>query len=166
MLTYIIGAIILAVIVFLIVVAVQPDNFRISRSATITAPAPLVFAQVNDFHQWQAWSPWAKMDPTAKNTFEGAASGEGAVLSLGGKQPGRRRRHDDSRKPSGSAYSPQAQLPQAVPGHSHGRVHLRAAAGIDAGDVDHVREEQLRVESIPPVHGLRQDDRRPVRARP
>jgi len=27
--------------------------------------------QVNDFHQWDAWSPWAKLDPDAKITFEG-----------------------------------------------------------------------------------------------
>jgi carbon monoxide dehydrogenase subunit G len=39
---------------------------------------------VNDFHNWQAWSPWAKMDPTAKNSFAGTPSGEGALFSWAG----------------------------------------------------------------------------------
>ncbi len=35
-------------------VGMQPDDFRIERSATVNAPAPEVFAQVNDFHKWEA----------------------------------------------------------------------------------------------------------------
>jgi hypothetical protein len=70
--------------VFLIVVAVQPAEFRVERSAAMTAPAAEVFAQVNDFHKWEAWSPWAKMDPAAKNTFAGPASGVGASFSWDG----------------------------------------------------------------------------------
>jgi len=64
--------------IFLIVVALQPSEFKVTRSATIAAPASTVFAQVNDFHQWPAWSPWEKMDPTMKRTYDGAASGNGA----------------------------------------------------------------------------------------
>jgi Polyketide cyclase / dehydrase and lipid transport len=52
-----------------LIVAMQPSEFRIERSTTIAAPAPAVFTQVNDFHNWQAWSPWAKLDPAAKNSF-------------------------------------------------------------------------------------------------
>jgi len=77
------------IVVLVIVVAMQPDVFRVTRSASIPAPASLLFAQVNDFHRWQAWSPWARLDPTAKNSFEGAASGEGAVFRwAGNKQVG------------------------------------------------------------------------------
>jgi hypothetical protein len=36
---------------------------------------------VNEFHKWEAWSPWAKLDPAAKVTFEGPDSGQGAVLA-------------------------------------------------------------------------------------
>ena len=70
--------------VFAVVVALQPSEYRISRSATVSAPAPDVFAQVNDFHNWEAWSPWAKLDPAAKATFEGPASGQGAVFAWSG----------------------------------------------------------------------------------
>ena len=64
--------------VFLIVVALQPSEYRIERSAVMNAPATDVFAQLNDFHKWEAWSPWAKMDPAAKNKFEGPDSGKDA----------------------------------------------------------------------------------------
>ena len=65
---------------FAIVVALQPSPFRVARSTTIAAPPATVFAQVNDFHQWEAWSPWAKLDPAAKNSFAGPAAGVGAIF--------------------------------------------------------------------------------------
>src|SRR3989449_10620061 len=78
--------IILAVllIAFVVVVALQPATFRVQRSTSISAPAPAVFSQVNDFHNWQAWSPWAKLDPAAKNSFEGAPAGQGAMFAWAG----------------------------------------------------------------------------------
>jgi hypothetical protein len=69
---------------FSVVVAMQPSTFRVVRSTTIAAAPADVFAQVNDFHNWEAWSPWAKLDPAAKNTFEGPSSGTGAVFSWSG----------------------------------------------------------------------------------
>jgi len=74
----------LVVVVLALIVAMQPSEFRIERSAVIAAPAPAVFAQVDDFHNWKAWSPWAKLDPAAKNSFEGAPSGKGAAFSWAG----------------------------------------------------------------------------------
>jgi uncharacterized protein YndB with AHSA1/START domain len=71
-------------VIFLIVVALQPADFRIQRTATIAAPPSVVFAQVNDFHKWEAWSPWAKMDPAAKNTFEGPTEGVGSGFRWAG----------------------------------------------------------------------------------
>lgn len=73
-----------AVAVFLVVVALQPADFRITRSTVIAAPAGKIFSQVNDLHQWDGWSPWAKLDPNAKNSFEGPKSGVGAVMRWAG----------------------------------------------------------------------------------
>jgi len=84
MLKKILIAIAAIVVVFVAVVAMQPSEFRIVRSATISAPAPAVFAQVNDFHNWEAWSPWAKLDPAAKTTFEGPSAGTGAIFRWAG----------------------------------------------------------------------------------
>ena len=64
-----------------VVIALQPSDFRVSRTTTIAAPAPVVFAQVNDFHNWTAWSPWAKLDPSMKQTYEGAPAGTGAIYT-------------------------------------------------------------------------------------
>ncbi|HYV66276.1 MAG TPA: SRPBCC family protein [Myxococcales bacterium] len=78
------AAVVLVVAVLAAIVAMQPSEFRIERSATIAAPAPAVFAQVNDFHNWETWSPWAKLDPAAKNSFGGAPAGKGATFSWAG----------------------------------------------------------------------------------
>jgi uncharacterized protein YndB with AHSA1/START domain len=72
------------VAVFLIVVALQPSEFKVERSATISAPPAAVFEQVNDFHKWEAWSPWAKLDPNAKVAFEGPPSGTGTIMTWAG----------------------------------------------------------------------------------
>ena len=72
------------VVVFVVVVAMQPAEFRISRSAKMKVPPAEVFAQVNDFHKWEAWSPWAKLDPNATTKFEGEPAGKGAKFSWSG----------------------------------------------------------------------------------
>ena len=72
------------IVLFIAVVAMQPADFKVVRSATVSAPAAIVFAQVNDFHKWNAWSPWAKLDPAMKQAFEGPESGAGAVYSWEG----------------------------------------------------------------------------------
>jgi uncharacterized protein YndB with AHSA1/START domain len=64
-----------------VTVAMQPAEFSIGRSVTIAAPPATVFGLVNDFHQWEKWSPWAKLDPAMKTTFEGSESGAGAIYT-------------------------------------------------------------------------------------
>jgi len=86
MLKKILIALAVIVIVFVAVVALQPSEFRVARTATISAPAPAVFAQVNDFHNWNAWSPWAKLDPAMKQTYEGAPAGTGAISTWTGNK--------------------------------------------------------------------------------
>src|SRR6187401_1462645 len=72
------------VVVFIVIVALRPSDFTVTRSGTISAPASTVFAQVNDFHKWEAWSPWAKIDPAMKTTYDGPASGTGAIYTWAG----------------------------------------------------------------------------------
>ena len=84
MLKKILLALLAVIVVFVIIVALQPADFRITRKAVIPAPPAAVFAQLNDFHKWDAWSPWAKLDPNAKNSFEGPESGVGSKFSWSG----------------------------------------------------------------------------------
>jgi len=68
----------------LIFAATKPDVFRVTRSASIKAPPEKIQAQLADFHGWQAWSPWEKMDPAMKRTFGGAPKGKGATYAWEG----------------------------------------------------------------------------------
>lgn len=64
----------------------RPSEFTVSRSITVDAPPSAVFPHVNDLRKWEAWSPWAKLDPDAKTTFEGPAAGTGAVMAWDGNK--------------------------------------------------------------------------------
>ena len=85
----------LMVVIFCVIVALQPSHYHIERAATVNAPAAIVFNQVNDFHKWDAWSPWAKLDPNIKTSYEGAPAGAGAMYSwTGNSQVGEGRSQD------------------------------------------------------------------------
>jgi hypothetical protein len=73
-------------LIFIVVIAGQPDEFVVARSATMSVPVEKVFPHVNDLHQWEAWSPWAKLDPNAKHSFSGAGSGAGAAMAWDGNK--------------------------------------------------------------------------------
>ncbi|HEX3135158.1 MAG TPA: SRPBCC family protein [Planctomycetota bacterium] len=76
-------------IAFLLVVALQPSGFSVARSTTINAPPTTPFAHVNNFHHWQAWSPFEQLDPAMKRTFEGPTEGVGAIYRwIGNDQAG------------------------------------------------------------------------------
>jgi uncharacterized protein YndB with AHSA1/START domain len=67
-----------------IVVATRPSAFRVARSITIDAAPEHAFALVSDFHEWPAWSPYEKLDPGMKKTFEGPRAGTGAIYGYSG----------------------------------------------------------------------------------
>lgn len=80
----ILSAIGIALAVFLLIVAKQPADFRISRSCLVNVPPAMVFPYVNDLQQWQAWSPWVKLDSNKKYSFSGALAGTGANMQWAG----------------------------------------------------------------------------------
>jgi hypothetical protein len=69
-----------AVAALVVVIAKQPSDFNVSRNVAMDATKSAIFSHVNNFHKWEAWSPWAKIDPTATTEFEGAEEGVGAVM--------------------------------------------------------------------------------------
>jgi Polyketide cyclase / dehydrase and lipid transport len=81
-------AIVIAVLVAAVLVytAMQPDTFRVERSIVIKAPPEKIFPNINGFHQWEAWSPWEKIDPAIKRTYSGAESGKGAAYGWQGNK--------------------------------------------------------------------------------
>src|SRR5882672_5012099 len=64
--------------------ATKPDTFRVQRSTSIKAPPEKIAAALSDFHGWEAWSPWEKMDPAMKRSYSGAAKGKGAAYAWEG----------------------------------------------------------------------------------
>lgn len=83
----IIGSV-LAVLVaaVLLYAATKPDTFRVQRAASIKAPPEKIVAVLSDFHGWEAWSPWEKLDPAMKRSHSGAAKGKGAVYAWQGNK--------------------------------------------------------------------------------
>lgn len=86
MLKIILTSLAAALIVFTIIVYKQPDEFRVTRSLQMAASADKIFPHVNNLEKWQAWSPWAKLDPNAKTTFEGPKEGTGAIMRWDGNR--------------------------------------------------------------------------------
>jgi len=84
MITKILLALGLVILVLLVVISLRPNDFRYSRSATIAAPATVLFEQINDLQKFQIWNPWAKVDPDAKITYAGPPTGVGASYSWAG----------------------------------------------------------------------------------
>lgn len=80
------GVIAVLLAALLVYAATLPDTFRVQRATTIEAPPERIFPLVNDFHAWDAWSPYLQKDPAMKKTFSGAAAGAGAIFEWDGNR--------------------------------------------------------------------------------
>lgn len=81
--------ILLLLIAFILFVATRPDDFRIERSLSMQARPEQIFPLLNNFHEWEAWSPWEKVDPAVRRSYSGPQQGQAAVYSwLGNKELG------------------------------------------------------------------------------
>lgn len=54
-----------------------PSSIHIEREMVIETPVEVVFDQVNDFRNWEYWSPWEKIDPAMINRYAGPSQGVG-----------------------------------------------------------------------------------------
>jgi uncharacterized protein YndB with AHSA1/START domain len=86
MLKKILIAVVVLIAAVLVYAATRPDAFRVERTAAIKAPPEKVFALVNDFKRWDAWSPWEKKDPSMRRSWGDATTGKGASYSWEGNK--------------------------------------------------------------------------------
>jgi uncharacterized protein YndB with AHSA1/START domain len=86
MLKLILITLVVLIAIALLMAALKPNRFRISRSVSIKAPPEKIFPLINNFHAWEAWSPWEKIDPTCKRSYSGADSGVGAIYGWSGNK--------------------------------------------------------------------------------
>ena len=74
----------LAIAALLAYAGARPDAFRYERAIHIDATILQVAELIDDFRQWQKWSPWEHIDPSLQRTFSGADAGVGAVYEWSG----------------------------------------------------------------------------------
>src|SRR5678816_3781685 len=84
MLKKILLGLLLVIAAILLFATTRPDTFHVERSATIAAPPEVVFAHVAKFGEWNAWSPWAKLDPGMTQSFGGTDGTVGATYDWSG----------------------------------------------------------------------------------
>jgi hypothetical protein len=77
-----------AVALWLAIAATRPDQFQVTRNAVIKAPAPKIFALIDDLRSFNNWSPFEKKDPSAKGSYSGATRGVGAAYAWQGRKVG------------------------------------------------------------------------------
>jgi hypothetical protein len=92
---------------FLAFAVSRPDTYRVERTQRIAAPAGVVYAQLDNFKSWGAWSPWDKRDPAMKKTFTGPSHGAGAGYAWqGNDKVGQGQMTILDAKPPGAAGEP------------------------------------------------------------
>jgi carbon monoxide dehydrogenase subunit G len=61
-------------------------DFSLSRSTRIQAPPASIHPLIDDFHQWQRWSPWEGLDPDLHREYSGAPAGVGSIYHWSGNK--------------------------------------------------------------------------------
>jgi hypothetical protein len=79
-------ALLIIAILLVVIIAGVPNDFAVCRATKISAPPEKIFPHVNDLQKWEAWSPWAKLDPACKYNYEGPGSGPGSSMSWDGNK--------------------------------------------------------------------------------
>ncbi len=88
MAVYILIGLGILIVFFLIKAASKSDEFKITRSVIINAPAEIIFKQMDSPHNFNKWNPWLKADPDAEVIYEGPETGIGASYSWNGRKTG------------------------------------------------------------------------------
>lgn len=78
---YIIFLLLIVIIGVAIYIGVQPNSYEVSRTGNFEAPSAVIYDNVIDFKNWEAWSSWAEKDPDLKITLSDQTSGVGGHYS-------------------------------------------------------------------------------------
>lgn len=68
---YLAVVVLLLIVVFGILVAVAPTEFKVERSVEINEPKEKVFSYIKFLKNQDEWAPWTKKDPNIKQTYQG-----------------------------------------------------------------------------------------------
>ncbi len=78
---YLLLLILIGIIGFSIYIAVQPNSFSVTRTKVINAPQSVIYNNVIDFKNWEAWSSWVEENPETKITLPEKTKGIGGSYS-------------------------------------------------------------------------------------
>jgi uncharacterized protein YndB with AHSA1/START domain len=130
MLKTILLVVVTVIAALLVYAALRPDSFRIERSTTVTAPPEKVFGLINDLRQFNAWNPWARMEPGVVLTYDSASAGVGGAYRWKGDKTGEGRMQITESVP---AQRVSAKLDFTKPMEAHNRVDFTIQAQGDKG---------------------------------
>jgi len=77
----ILAIVLILLAIFIVISLFLPSDIKVERSLIINAPAYIVFQQVNNFKNWEKWSPWFKMDTIMEKKYSGSESGNGSKIN-------------------------------------------------------------------------------------
>jgi len=80
-LKYFFFLLLIVIIGLAIYIAVQPNEFSVTRTKTMKVPAAVIYDNVIDYKNWEAWSSWAEKDPDMKITLSEKTIGIGGSYS-------------------------------------------------------------------------------------
>jgi len=82
---------ILYILVFLVLLVLAgflfPRQITLERSVYITKPPQAVFPYVNNFRNFNSWSPWYQLDPDTQYEYSGPDEGVGAKMRWRSENP-------------------------------------------------------------------------------
>lgn len=64
-----------------IYIAVQPNDFKVSKTQIIKAPSQVIYNHVIDFKSWKTWSAWAEENPETTTNVSDSIVGVGSSYS-------------------------------------------------------------------------------------
>jgi len=77
--------VLLAIVGLIVLLAVVsqflPGQVHVTRTVTIHAAPEAVFGQINNYRNFNKWSPWSSRDPEVKYVFDGPDEGVGARMT-------------------------------------------------------------------------------------
>lgn len=87
-LKWILGILLGLVVIIFAVALMLPNEYSVSRTVTINAPAEKIYTLVANPKEWKKWSVWNQRDPAMQMTYSGPASGAGAGWDWQSKSQG------------------------------------------------------------------------------
>lgn len=83
------GGIVLGLLaLYLVLCLAGPKGVNVESSTEIKAPAAHIYGFLEDFRQWDRWSPWHQADTSMKITYSGPEKGLGSMYTWTGDKMG------------------------------------------------------------------------------